>query len=178
MSDAQLQNTLNFPENTEVGVRIRYIAKLNPKGVNQLAYQFGYPALKDHVDARVSFLNKFLKEEGADDFDKAFIELIKIHPDRKLISDSQGEEYGNYDGDGQDNIVGIAALASKLGKKLLGGGGNKTQQDNTYIQQQMLAEQQKAATASKNTLIAVSVAGGILIIIAVVILVIYLKKNK
>ncbi len=177
MSDNQLQSTLNFPENTEVGVRIRYIAKLNPKGVNQLAYQFGYPALKDHVDARVSFLNKFLKEEGSDDFDKAFFELIKIHPDRKLIADSQEEEYGNFEG--HDNIFPLIPGIAKLGKKLFAGkGSTQSSVENTYIQQQMLAEQQKAARSSKNTLIAVSVAGGILIIIAVVVLVIYLKKNR
>jgi hypothetical protein len=100
-------NPERFPDNSILGVRLRYIAILNPNGVNKLAYQYGYHVPQDKVGSRIGFLNRFIADEGED----AMTELLSIHPDKELILDnvidevkSDNDRYSNW----IDTIVGVS----------------------------------------------------------------------
>lgn len=76
-----------------MGIRIRYVALLNPRGVNKLAYENGYQPPSDDVEQRVLFLNEFLGNEG----DQGLTDFISIHPDKDFIMDNLIDEIRSSD---------------------------------------------------------------------------------
>jgi hypothetical protein len=64
---------------------VEYISVSNPRGVNKLAYEYGFiPPVS--TEGRKGFLFTGLMEEG-EDFFKG---IAKIHPDRDLIMNADG----------------------------------------------------------------------------------------
>ncbi len=106
------KNNNRFPDNSILGLRILYVAILNPTGVNKLAYSNGYQPPKDTVDSRVGFLNKFISDEGED----ALTQLLSIHPDKDLILDNVIDEVkSNKDNYSSwiDNVVEVSGRDQK-----------------------------------------------------------------
>ncbi len=82
-----------YPDNSIMGIRIRYVSLLNPRGVNKLAYENGYQPPNDDVEQRVLFLNEFLGNEG----EKGLTDFISIHPDKDFIMDNLIDEIKSSD---------------------------------------------------------------------------------
>ncbi len=78
--------------NEGVARRLQYIAELNPKGVNKLAYKYGYPVPKENVHSKFNFLAAWFLEEGAND--RALDELIITHPDFNLFAETMASKLG------------------------------------------------------------------------------------
>ncbi len=102
-----INNTKRFPDESILGMRIRYISLLNPNGVNKLAYNHGYHPPKDNIESRIGFINKFIQEDG----EEAMTELLSIHPDKDLILDnvidevkSDNRSYSNW----VDTVVSVS----------------------------------------------------------------------
>jgi hypothetical protein len=181
--------SLSFPEDSDIGVRIRYIAMLNPKGVNQLAYKFGWQVPSDDVDSRVGFLNRLLVEEGEGNFDNIFSELMKIHPDATAFAEmhtNNGYHYDNnkYDGFALGDIV---KGASDLGTAAIGKIGQGKQnaaniQMSTKANTQAIIQQRQAQIdqehKTKRTMLYVFGIGGAVVLIAIVGLIIWAKMRK
>lgn len=73
--------------NPNLQALVGYVAVMNPKGVNQVAYKYGYlPPVSE--EGRQGFLYRGIMEEG-DDF---FRDIARIHPDRELILNADGSE--------------------------------------------------------------------------------------
>lgn len=73
--------------NPNLQALVGYVAVMNPKGVNQVAYKYGYlPPVSE--EGRQGFLYRGIMEEG-DDF---FKDIARIHPDRELILNADGSE--------------------------------------------------------------------------------------
>ncbi len=179
--------TLLIPEDSELGVRLRYIARLNPKGVNKLASKHGWQLPANNSNARVAFLNDFLAEEGeGEHFDKAFAEIVDIHPDKQLVIDNhshsgyEGFEYGNYDGFDIGSIVGSVTDLAKTGLGKIGG-KNQLAQGRQAGTQALIAQRQAQIDQehkTKRTMIYVGIGGGIFLLVAVVGLIIWYKTKK
>lgn len=75
-----------------VARRLRYIAELNPRGVNKLAYKYGYPVPKENVHSKFNFLTLWFAEEGSND--KALDELMITHPDFNLFAETMASKLG------------------------------------------------------------------------------------
>jgi hypothetical protein len=78
--------------NDSVAQRLHYIAKLNPKGVNKLAYKYGYPVPKENINSKFNFLALWFYENGNDD--KALDELLLTHPDFNLFAETMASKLG------------------------------------------------------------------------------------
>ncbi len=126
--------------NDNIAERLYYIAKLNPRGVNKLAYKHGYPVPKENLQSKFNFLSLYFSENGSED--KALDELLITHPDFQWFAETMAskmavptrmaqvesdgylpiEQFGNYDGfiDNNDNyndpfIGGIISAVGNLG---------------------------------------------------------------
>lgn len=82
-----------------ISARLEYIARNNPKGVNKLAYKYGYPAPKENLHSKFNFLALFLQENG--DNDKAIDELVMTHPDFGLFAETLQSKIKNIKGKSQ-----------------------------------------------------------------------------
>lgn len=73
------------------GVNVRlenlaeYVAGVNPRGVNKLAYKYGFIPASSH-EGRKGMLFTGLMEEG----EEFFKDIARIHPDRDLILNADG----------------------------------------------------------------------------------------
>lgn len=76
----------------DVARRLRYIAELNPRGVNKLAYKYGYPVPRENVQSKFNFLTVWFAEEGSND--KALDELMMTHPDFNLFAETMASKLG------------------------------------------------------------------------------------
>lgn len=74
----------------DIAERLLYIAKLNPRGVNKLAYRYGYEPPRNSPEARFNFLVKYYNENC--DEDQGIDDLLLQHPDFTLFA----ETFGNH----------------------------------------------------------------------------------
>lgn len=184
---------IKAPDNTELGYRLRYIATLNPRGVNVLATSFGYHVPKNNVESRIGFLNKFMLENE----EQSVNALINIHPDRQLFQPSNDFELEDVELERDNFIGGIITAAGNLGAagiNKIGAGkerataeriaGEGTTQakllaDSKVKTQALQTKQTKLAEQSKEKQLYIvgGVAVGVIILIIVGIIV-YKKYSK
>jgi hypothetical protein len=87
-----------------------YIAKVSPKGVNKVAYKYGYP-LPLTEEGRLGFIIKGFSEEG----DEFLRDLALVHPDRDLIISAS--EISDADGSNtQLDIINVSDLKGEFTK--------------------------------------------------------------
>jgi len=175
---------MNFPADSQVGALLHYIAYVNKRGVNKLAYQNGYHVPADSQEDRFSFLNKFCKENP----DVFFYEIAEIHPDKDMIQElihhkvtSRGvsEEEDEFD----NFVESIASSVGELGKGITGAigkrGENKAaieraKQESKAARYAAVAKSKSDAETQKKWIII----GSVVFLVAIVATVVVLRIKK